>query len=38
VTTERLQLYEMFTANIGTTIRYEYLPHGVVPRLYTPMR
>ncbi len=35
VTTERLQLYEMFTANIGTTIRYEWLPHGVVPRLYT---
>lgn len=35
VTTERLQLYEMFTANIGTTIRYEYLPRGVVPRLYT---
>ncbi len=35
VTTERLQLYEMFTANIGTTIRYEYLPHGVVPRPYT---
>lgn len=35
VTTERLQLYEMFTANIGTTIRYEYLPRGVAPRLYT---
>ncbi len=35
VTTERLQLYEMFTANIGTTIRYEYLPREVVPRLYT---
>jgi len=35
VTTEWLQLYEMFTANIGTTIRYEYLPRGVVPRLYT---
>jgi len=35
VTAERLQLYEMFTANIGTTIRYEYLPRGVVPRLYT---
>ena len=35
VTTERLQLYEMFTANIGTTIRYEWLPRGVVPRLYT---
>ena len=25
----------MFTANIGTTIRYEWLPRGVVPRLYT---
>jgi hypothetical protein len=35
VTVENLQLYEMFTANIGTTIRYEYLPRGVVPRLYT---
>jgi len=35
VTTERLQLYEMFTANVGTTIRYEYLPRQVVPRLYT---
>ena len=35
VTTERLQIYEMFTANIGTTIRYEWLPRGVVPRLYT---
>ena len=35
VTTERLQLYEMFTANIGTTIRYEWLPRQVVPRLYT---
>ena len=35
VTTERLQIYEMFTANIGTTIRYEWLPNEVVPRLYT---
>jgi len=35
VTTQRLQLYEMFTANIGTTIRYEWLPRQVVPRLYT---
>lgn len=34
VTTERLQLYEMFTANIGTTIRYEYMPRQVAPRLY----
>jgi len=35
VTTERLQLYEMFTANIGTTIRHEYMPRQVIPRLYT---
>ncbi|MBN1249381.1 MAG: hypothetical protein JXC32_17100, partial [Anaerolineae bacterium] len=27
-------LYESFTGNIGTTIRYEYLPEDVVPRLY----
>jgi len=32
VTTERLQLYELFTQNIGTTIRYEWLPQSVVPR------
>jgi hypothetical protein len=35
VTPERLQLYEWFSGNIGTTIRYEYLPRAVVPRLYT---
>ena len=29
-----LLLYETFTGNIGTTIRYEYLPRDVVPRLY----
>jgi hypothetical protein len=34
VTWERLGLYEAFTGNIGTTIRYEYLPADVVPRLY----
>lgn len=35
VTWESLRLYEAFTGNIGTTIRYEYLPEAVVPRLYT---
>ena len=35
VTTERLQLYELFTQNIGTTIRYEWLPQDVVPRPFT---
>ncbi|MBN1874858.1 MAG: hypothetical protein JXA33_11565 [Anaerolineae bacterium] len=34
VTWENLLLYETFTGNIGTTIRYEYLPEAVVPRLY----
>ncbi len=34
VTAERLLFYETFTGNIGTTIRYEYLPHDVSPRLY----
>lgn len=34
VTWDNLLLYESFTGNIGTTIRYEYLPHDVVPRLY----
>ncbi len=34
VTWDRLLLYESFTGNIGTTIRYEYLPREVVPRLY----
>ncbi len=35
VTTERLQLYELFTQNIGTTIRYEWLPSDAVPRPFT---
>ena len=35
VTIERLQLYELFTQNIGTTIRYEWLPEAVVPRPFT---
>ncbi len=34
VTAERLLFYETFTGNIGTTIRYEYLPSDVSPRLY----
>ncbi len=34
VTWDNLLLYESFTGNIGTTIRYEYLPRDVVPRLY----
>ncbi len=34
VTWDRLQFYESFTGNIGTTIRYEYLPRHVVPRPY----
>jgi len=32
---DNLLLYESFTGNIGTTIRFEYLPQDVVPRLYT---
>jgi hypothetical protein len=35
VTAERLMLYEYFTANIGTTIRADYLPSWVNPRPYT---
>ena len=35
VTVERLMLYEYFTANVGTTIRHEYLPRWVAPRPYT---
>ncbi len=38
VTPERLQLYELFSGNIGSTIRYEYLPRGVKPRPYTGPR
>ncbi len=34
VTWDNLLLYESFTGNIGTTIRHEYLPQDVVPRLY----
>jgi hypothetical protein len=35
VTVERLQLYELFTENIGTTIRYEWLPNTANPRPFT---
>ena len=35
VTAQRLQWYESFSGNIGTTIRYEYLPHWTYPRPYT---
>ncbi len=35
VTRERLLLYELFTGNIGTTIRHEYLYRDVVPRPFT---
>ncbi len=35
VSVERLQLYELFTGNIGTTIRYEWLPNTANPRPYT---
>jgi hypothetical protein len=35
ITPDRLQLYEAFTGNIGTTIRAEYLPRTMVPRPYT---
>jgi hypothetical protein len=35
VTVERLQTYELFTQNIGTTIRYEWLPSDAVPRPFT---
>lgn len=34
VTAERLQWYESFSGNIGTTIRYEYLPTWTQPRPY----
>jgi len=35
ITPARLQLYEAFTGNIGTTIRAEYLPRTMIPRPYT---
>ena len=35
LTAGRLQTYEYFTGNIGTTIRYEYLPQWTQPRPYS---
>ena len=35
VTIERLQLYELFGGNLGTTIRYEWLPNAVARRPFT---
>ncbi len=35
ITAQRLMLYEYFTANVGTTIRHDYLPRWVDPRPYT---
>ena len=35
ITPDRLQLYEAFSGNIGTTIRAEYLPRTLIPRPYT---
>ncbi|MCR4406985.1 MAG: 6-pyruvoyl-tetrahydropterin synthase-related protein [Anaerolineae bacterium] len=31
---QRLMLYEVFTGNVGSTVRYEYLPRWTVPRPY----
>ncbi len=35
VTAERLSIYEYFTANLGTTVRHEYLPRWVGTRPFT---
>ncbi len=35
ITPERLMLFESYSGNIGTTIRYEYLPREMLPRPYT---
>jgi len=35
INAQRLMLYEYFTANVGTTIRTDYLPRWVDPRPYT---
>ncbi len=32
ITPQRLMLYETYSGNIGTTVRYEYLPREMVPR------
>ncbi|MCE5258936.1 MAG: hypothetical protein LLG44_07765, partial [Chloroflexi bacterium] len=34
VTSERLALYEVYSGNIGSTVRAEYLPRWTVPRPY----
>ena len=34
ISPERLMLYETYSGNIGTTVRYEYLPREMVPRPY----
>lgn len=34
ITPQRLMLYETYSGNIGTTVRYEYLPREMVPRLF----
>lgn len=38
VAVERLMLYESYSGNLGTTVRHEYLPAGMVPRPYTSAR
>jgi hypothetical protein len=35
ITSQRLMLYETYSNNIGTTIRWEYLPREMEPRPYT---
>jgi len=35
VTVQRLQLYELFSGNIGSTVQHEYLHRSVVPRPHT---
>ncbi|MDY7041634.1 MAG: 6-pyruvoyl-tetrahydropterin synthase-related protein, partial [Chloroflexota bacterium] len=35
VTPQRLMLFEVFSGNVGSTVRYEYLPRWTVPRPYT---
>jgi hypothetical protein len=34
VTPQRLMLFEVFSGNVGSTVRYEYLPRWTVPRPY----
>jgi hypothetical protein len=35
ITAQQLQMYELFTGNVGSSIRYEYLPAAVIPRPWT---